>query len=107
MFPGMNKRQVEAAMKKFGMQQQDIDALAVVIRTPDKELIIESPQVSKINLMGQEMFQVTGKVLEKELTSEEDIKTVAEKSGASFEEAKTALRDAKGDLAAAIMSLKQ
>ncbi len=111
MFPGMNPKKIQQAMKRMGIQQVEIPATEVIIKTPDKEIIISEPQVSKVNMMGQETFQIVGKVEERELPSEpeiseEDIKTVMEQTNASREEAEQAIREQKGDLAAAILKLK-
>ena len=54
--------------------------------------------------MGQETLQITGKI--EELINEDDIKTVMEQAECSKEEAVKALKDNNGDLAAAILSLK-
>lgn len=112
MFPGVNPRQMQQMMKKMGIQQAEIPATKVIIQTPDKELIINQPSVTKVNMMGQETFQITGEVEEHELStaseiSEEDIKTVMEQTGKSREEAFAALEKSKGDLAEAIMKLRK
>lgn len=107
MFPGMNKKAVEAAMKKLGMKQQSIDALEVIIKTPEKEIVISEPQVTMIELMGQETFQVAGNVSERNPKKEADIRTVSEQAGVSLEEAEKALEESNDDLAEAIMKLKK
>lgn len=112
MIPGMNPRQMAQAMKRLGIQQVEIPAIEVIIRTPDKELVITNPQVSKVNMMGQETIQVIGEIHERERSStpeinDDDVKTVMEQTGASKEAAKAAIEENKGDLAAAIMSLQK
>jgi len=109
MFPGMNKRAVEAAMKKMGMKQEDLDAEEVIIKLKDKELIIRNPQVAKVEVMGQETYQVSGSVEERNLEKfkEEDIKVVVEQVNCSEEEAKKALEESDGNLAEAIIKLKE
>ena len=99
-------------MKKMGIQQVEISATEVIIKTPEKEIIITEPQVSKINMMGQETFQIIGNINERELSTEpeineEDIKTVMEQADVTEEEAKKAIEDSEGDLAKAILSLKK
>ena len=111
MIPGMNPRKMQQMMRKMGISQQEIDATEVIIKTREKELVILNPQVSKVNMMGQETFQIIGDVEERPLDnkieiSEEDIKTVIEQTGASEEEAKESIERNNGDLAAAIMELK-
>ena len=107
----MNPRMMKQAMKKMGMTQEDIEATEVVIKTSDKEIVINNPQVAKVNAMGQETYQITGEAEERELSSEpdineEDVKTVMDQTGVDEEKAKQAIEDSSGDLAAAIMKLK-
>ena len=60
-----------------------------------------------MTIQGNEMLQVTGKIQEEGAgISEEDIKTVMEKTNCSEEEAKETL-EKTGDLAEAIMELSQ
>ncbi len=111
MMPGMNPKMMKQAMKKMGMQQEDIDAVEVIIRCPDKELVVTDPTVAKVKAMGTEQITVSGEITERELStgpeiSEEDIKTVVEQTGASEEEAEKALEELEGDIAAAILNLK-
>jgi nascent polypeptide-associated complex subunit alpha len=112
MIPGMNPRQMAQAMKRLGIQQVEIPATEVIIRTADKELVIDNPQVSKVNMMGQETIQVIGTIREREIysvpeISEDDVKTVMDQAGVSEAEAKKAIKDNDGDLAAAILSLQK
>lgn len=112
MFPGMNPRKMQQMMKKMGMQQEEIPASEVIIKTEDKEIVITEPSVSKINMMGQETFQISGEIHEREKEtaaeiSEEDVKTVVEQAGCSKEEAKKALEESSGDIAEAILKLKK
>ena len=98
-------------MKKMGISQQEIDATEVIIKTQDKELVISNPQVSKVNMMGQETLQIVGNIEERSLDknpeiSEEDIKTVMDQASVDEVKAKEAIEKHEGDLAAAIMGLK-
>jgi len=111
MFPGMNPRKMQQMMKKMGIAQQEIEATEVIIKCPDKELVISEPNVSKVNMMGQQTLQVVGEIQERPLStkpdiSEDDIKTVVEQANCSEEEAKKAIEECNGDLAEAILSLK-
>ena len=111
MIPGMNPREMQKAMKRLGIKQEEIDAQEVTIKTADKEIIIHNPQVSKVNMMGQETYQIIGEAEERALSSEpeineEDIKAVMEQSGVSEEKAKAAIESNNGDLAKAIIELK-
>ena len=117
----MNPRKMQQMMKQLGIQQQEIAATEVIIKTADKEIVITNPSVAKVNMMGQETFQISGEIQERELSSssssssspssseisEEDLNTVMEQTGASEEEARKALDEAEGDLAEAILKLKK
>jgi nascent polypeptide-associated complex subunit alpha len=108
MIPGMNAKQVHQMMKKMGMQQEEIEATEVIIRTPEGDILIKDPQVSKVNVMGQTTYQIVGEEekVEAQITHE-DIETVASQAGVSLEYARAALEDAKGDIAEAIILLKK
>ncbi|MDD5192198.1 MAG: nascent polypeptide-associated complex protein [Candidatus Nanoarchaeia archaeon] len=109
MFPKLDPKKMQAMMKQMGISQNEIDATRVIIETPEKNIIINNPSVVKINMQGQDSFQISGDISEEEATeednSEEDIKTIIEKTGCSEPKAKKALEDADGDLAEAILSL--
>ena len=110
MLPGMNPRKMQQMMKQLGIQQVEIPATEVLIKTKDKNLVIINPSVSKVNMMGQETFQISGEVHEEEVSSvpdisEDDIKTVMEQTGADRDTARKAIEKAEGDLAEAILNL--
>jgi len=109
MIPGVNSKMLKQAMKKMGMKQEDIDASEVIIKCSDKEIIIRNPQVARINMMGQENFQISGDVEERSLESftEDDVETVKSQTGKSEEEVRQALEETNGDLAEAILKLKE
>lgn len=110
MFPGMNPRAVEQAMKKMGIKQQDVPASEVIIKSEGKDIVITNPKVVKVNMIGQDSFQITGDVEERTASveiSEDDVRTVSGQAGVSEEKAREALENANGDLAAAIMQLKK
>jgi nascent polypeptide-associated complex subunit alpha len=103
----INPRQLEKAMKKMGMQTTQIEAEEVVIKCPDKDIVINNPQVTLMNAMGQQSYQIVGETEEraKEKFSSGDVKMIVEKTGASEEDARKALEE-EGDLASAILKLK-
>ena len=105
-------------MKQMGISQNELDANRVIIECDDKNIIIENPTVTKINMQGQENFQISGEISEHEVqegtellaeeesdTADEDIKTIMEKCNCLEEEAKIALEKANGDLTEAILNL--
>jgi len=111
MFPGLNPKKMQAMMKQMGISQDQIDANRVIIETDEKNIIINNPSVTKINMQGQENFQISGDIEEQEAeeeqedTTEEDIKTIIEKVGCLEQEAKMALEKANGDLTEALLEL--
>lgn len=121
MFPGLNPKKMQAMMKQMGIAQQEIDANRVVIESDDGNIIINNPSVVKINMNGQENFQISGEISEEkaeeetsssEVEAEEeqnnqeaDIHTIMEKVGCLEQEAKTALEKADGDLTEALILL--
>jgi len=112
MFPGINPKQMQKAMKRMGVKQQEIDSVRVVIEGIDKKIIIENPSVMKVNMMGQESYQISGEEHEEALDttpeiSEDDIKTVVEQASVSENEARDAILKHKGNLAEAILDLKK
>ena len=124
MFPGIDPKKMQAMMKQMGMAQTEIDANRVIIECDDKNIIIDNPSVVKINMQGQENFQISGDISEQEAeseegvtegaeplaeqseedTSNEDIQTLIEKANCTEEQAKEALEKADGDLTEAMLS---
>ena len=104
----INPRQLEKMAKRMGIQSAQIDAEEVVIKTPDREIVIHNPSVAKVNMMGQETFQISGEVEERGKSgfSDEDVEMVAEKAGVSQDEAREALQRF-GGIAEAILGLKE
>ncbi len=99
-------------MRQLGIQQINIDAEEVIIRTKSGDLVIRQPQVAKVNFSGQETYQVVGHAEERKRAeappfTEEDVKVVQEQTGASSEAARKALQENNGDLAEAILNLKK
>ena len=105
MFPGMNKKVMEQAMKKLGMKQEEIEATEVIIKTTSKDYVIRNPQVSKINMMGQETLQVVGTMEDMESFNEDDVKTVMRQTNKNEKEVKEKLKENNGDIAKTIIDL--
>ena len=112
MIPGMNPKMMKQAMKRMGIKEEALEISQVIMKMGDKELIFNEPQVSKVNMMGQNTFQVIGEPTIRGLDTtpdinDEDIKTVAEQTGCSEEKAKETLEECKGDLAEAVIKLTE
>ncbi|MBS3090927.1 nascent polypeptide-associated complex protein [Candidatus Pacearchaeota archaeon] len=107
MFGGLDPKKMQGLMKQMGIKQEEVDAERVIIEGKEKRIIIEPTNVVKMTMQGQANYQVTGEVREETLEvkiSEEDIKMVMEKTGASREKAGKALEET-GDIAEAIIKL--
>ncbi len=115
--PNIDPRAMKSIMAKMGMKSSEIDAKRVVIEAADgSSIIIESPQVTKIEMQGAISFQVAGdvreeaKALQEEQAlpiEEDDIDTVASQTGiGDRKRIRGALEKSGGDIAKAIIALK-
>jgi nascent polypeptide-associated complex subunit alpha len=101
-------------MQKMGMKVDEVANVSqVIIKTDSKDIVIEEPSVSLVTVQGQAMYQIAGgRVSETapqvatQIVPEEDVQLVAQQTGKPVEDARTALLEAGGDLAKAIILLK-
>jgi nascent polypeptide-associated complex subunit alpha len=110
-------RDAKRMMQKMGMKIDEIDGVTeVLIRTATREIVIEAPVVTSVVVQGQRMYQITGGSTHERTPSaeamspevpEEDAKLVAAQTGKTVDEAKAALKESGGNLAEAILKLKQ
>lgn len=116
---------MERQMRRMGVDVKPMDDVTeVLIRFPDKELILAQPQVVMMHAQGDDIYQIIGQSEERGLTisadakgekvaapiqafSDEDVQLVASQANVSEEEAREALRAAEGNLAKAIISLTE
>jgi nascent polypeptide-associated complex subunit alpha len=106
-FGGINPKKMQSMMKQMGIQQDEIDTEKVIIERKDGgSIVISNPSVTKVNIQGQDTFQIMGDVSEIEQlgVNEEDVKLIMEKTGKSEEEAKQAMEETN-DIAEAILRL--
>ncbi|MFH0972242.1 MAG: nascent polypeptide-associated complex protein [Candidatus Micrarchaeota archaeon] len=129
MFPNMDKRQMAALMRQFGVKNEEIKANRVVIELQTgRKIIIDNPNVLAIEMQGDKSYQISGTAREvgskdenaegervmEQLTRDEeiedigkiaehDIALVAEQAKVSKEEAMKALDASSGDIAEAIL----
>jgi len=109
-------RDTARMMAKMGVKMDELpDVTQVIIRTPNKDIVIEAPSVTMVTVQGQAMYQIAGgEVSESQpqptSTSnaplEADVQLVAQQTGKSVDESRKALTEAGGDLARAILLLK-
>ena len=111
---GMNPKQLkqmQRAMKQMGMDTKDVKGVTeVVLKFKNKEVLIKSPKVSLMDFMGQQTYQITGKVVEQKIEAElvvpeDDVELVSNQTGATKEKALQTLLETEGDLAEAILRL--
>jgi len=113
MFPGLGKginpRKMAAMMKQMGIDIDEIENVEeVIIRTPQKDIIFRDAQVTVMDAKGMKTYQVVGtpqEVAREAKIPEEDIKLVMEQAKAAEADARNALKETKGDIAAAILKL--
>ncbi|MGC8651630.1 MAG: nascent polypeptide-associated complex protein [Candidatus Micrarchaeia archaeon] len=112
MMPNLDPRAMKNIMDKMGIKTTEIEASRVVIELPDKNIVIENPQVTAIDARGMRTFQISGDVSEAEKPgavdiTEDDINVVAEKTGVTdTERIREALKKANGNIAEAILMLQ-
>jgi nascent polypeptide-associated complex subunit alpha len=119
---GMNPRKMKQMMEQMGIDVEELDAEEVVVRTADEELVFEAPQVTRMDAQGQQTYQVIGDPERRERGAGEandaeaddggtddasagdvpdsDVRIVAQRTGASEDDARAALAAEDGDLAA-------
>ena len=117
---GLDPRKMEQMMNQMGIDMDEIDAEEVIIRTDEYDLVFENPDVTKMDARGQETYQIIGSPTERDRDerdaasgggssaaySDADVELVANRTGASEEEAIEALEHNDGDLAAAVAELE-
>lgn len=114
---GMNPRQMQKAMRSMGITQKEVPGvMEVIIRTSDKDIVITDAEVVCIDMKGQKSYQVTG---EEEVRAQgsagcsesgpafarEDIELVMSQTNCDEETAITALKEADGQPAEAIIKV--
>lgn len=110
----MDPRTMKALMAKMGIKSIEIPASRVIIESEGKNIVITSPQVTRIEAQGVSSFQISGEVEEQLAASsvpeitQDDIDTVAASTGIEDNERiVAALKAEDGDIARAILRLKE
>ncbi len=124
-------RQMRRKMASQGIDMDQVEATRVIIEGPEKTLIIEQPEVMLMKQMGQEIYQIIGTanhiapgevaIFDKEefqegeqlddaelkpTITENDIMLVAAQGNVDPKEAEAILKNCEGDIAKAILMLK-
>lgn len=118
----LNPRDLERYLKRMGIKMEEVDAAYVEIGLKNGDVLrIEGPAVALLKLPNKMLVyqiqtQESSVKLQKRqqqtaeagyTPTDEDINLVMEQTGATREEAEQALRETKGDLVQAVMSLMQ
>ncbi len=104
----MSPKKMKGMLKNMGIDIDELeDVEEVIIRLKDREIVIENPSVAVMDAQGVRSYQISGVSREnvKLEIPETDIELVVVQTGVESEEARAALIEAKGDIAAAIMKL--
>ncbi|WP_440060209.1 nascent polypeptide-associated complex protein [Thermogladius sp. 4427co] len=133
MIPGFSPRELKRALKRLGLDVVELDNVTrVEVYMRDKKIVVENPAVLMIKSKDQSILQVTGVFREEGLElaredkesektgvsqravreeaikiSDEDIEFVASQTGVSKDEAKRILIETRGDIAEAILRLRE
>lgn len=124
-------RQMRRRMAQQGVDMEPIDATRVIIEGPEKTMVIDQPEVFLMKQAGQEIYQIIGQgeeVSPEDLTiesmeaeidipaiedselkptiTENDIMLVAAQANVDKKEAESVLKECNGDIAKAILFLK-
>ena len=105
-------REMRRMMDKMGLDMNELQNVQeVIIKTDKKEIIISKPSVTEMKAKDSSIFTVTAdsyeeiSELEVPIFSDDDIQLVSQQAGVDEEKAKSALEEANGDLARAILLL--
>jgi nascent polypeptide-associated complex subunit alpha len=116
---GMSPKKMKGMLKNMGINIDELDNVSeVVIRMADREIVISNASVAIMDAHGQRSYQISGDASERSLSQSQsqeaeapleipdsDVDLVCAQTGASPSDARAALTEAGGDLAAAIMKL--
>jgi nascent polypeptide-associated complex subunit alpha len=112
----MSPKKMKGMLKGMGIDINELEGVQeVIIRLPDKEIVIQNPSVAVMDAHGVRSYQISGEVVQREISGpdqelplsipDSDVELVVLQTGAEPGAARAALLEAKGDLAAAIIKL--
>jgi len=115
----MSPRKMKGMLKNMGINIDELEnVIEVVIRLADREIVISNASVAIMDAHGQRSYQISGDASERSISADavltaepapeipdSDVELVSAQTGASPDQAKAALLEAGGDLAAAILKL--
>ena len=107
-----NPRQMQRMMKQMGMKNTEIEAEEVIIKCSERDIVITSPSITITEVPGQKFYQISGNEeiresqIEEEGIDEDDVEIIVSQTGCTKSQAVKALKDAKGNIAEAILQLQ-
>ncbi len=114
----MSPKKMKGMLKNMGIDIDELENVTeVIIRMPDREIVLNNASVAIMDAHGQRSYQISGDATERPLSGaaegveksieipQSDVDLVVAQTGAKPEDARSALIEAKGDLAAAILLL--
>jgi len=104
---GKDPKKVADMLKKMNINIREVKAEEVVIKCNDKNIIISKPEIMIADLMGKDVYQISGEVSESISINEKDIEFVMEKTGKDRDTVVKKLEELNNDLVKAIMELKE
>ena len=111
--PNIDPKMMKSMMDRMGIKSSEISANRVIIECNDRDIIIENPEVMRIDMKGAISFQISGNESEKDKSvkldfNEDDIKLIMEKTGINDKEKIIEeLNKTNGDVALAIINLTE
>ena len=105
---GMSPKKMKGMLKSMGIDIDELEGVQeVIIRLKDKDIIIENATVAVMDAHGVKSYQISGEPRESVRLEipDTDIELVVAQTGVELDEARAALIEFKGDIAATIMKL--
>ncbi|MDM7275290.1 MAG: nascent polypeptide-associated complex protein [Thermoprotei archaeon] len=117
MFWGLKPEEAVKMLRRLGVSIEEVNAVRVTVEVEDgSRIVIDNPtqalivksrdQPPIIMVMGEHKTEKPG-APEAPHYTEDDVRLVAEQAGVSLEEARRALEETGGDIAAAIVRLAE
>jgi len=113
LLPGRSPRDLRRMLKRMGINLEELeDIVKVEIMGKNRKIVINDPKVFEIKMGSQCMYQIVGTpvvepIAEEVEVSEEDVEFIVSQTGVSKEKARKALIKAGGDLAEAILLIRE
>src|SRR3989344_570276 len=68
---GKDPKKIEKMMKKLNLNVRQVEAEEVIIMGKSRKIVIKNPEIMIANMVGREVYQITGDVEESVPASEE------------------------------------